>query len=273
MPRDAARAVFGREISDICQARAAGTGQINKLPRLDLLVGGSAYSYKGSRPSSPTLRYASMDRAASGVVDRMADLPECPCRSAPWKRRETSPEFTEAQPPLRIRIRSSNVFFEFAFQGVQSVIHHLAEREFAFPPQPLDGPLRAQRPSVRAGQSEPPVGMNHVIFVQERDLIATNIDQPPVMRQASLIGSLDAERRFLRSGGHLDVASFADANHLSADPERVANVLQCMGADHEVELLVGKRPGRPVAHVPLDPCVLGEPFLVAILRRLSPKVR
>jgi hypothetical protein len=60
-------------------------------------------------------------------------------------------------------------------------------------------------------------------------------------------GQLGAPRRAL------EVAGARHASHLRADEDRVANVLQRLGADHEVEAVVGERPGLAAADVALDP--------------------
>src|SRR5262249_25147655 len=63
-----------------------------------------------------------------------------------------------------------------------------------------------------------------------------------------------------------DVAAFPDADQFRADPQRIADVLQSVRADHEVELPIGKRPRLAGTDVALHPGVGREPLLIPTLR-------
>src|SRR6476620_5175760 len=72
------------------------------------------------------------------------------------------------------------------------------------------------------------------------------------------VRALDVRRLLLEPGRNFDVAGARHPLQLLADPDRIADVLERVRADREVELIVLERPRLARADVALDPRVGAE---------------
>jgi len=94
--------------------------------------------------------------------------------------------------------------------------------------------------------------VEHVVLEDELDRAIPDVDQPVVVAP-SRPRALEAVALLLQARGHLDVAGPGHPLELRADPDRVAHVLQRVGAHGEVEPVVGEGPrlaGTDVHAVP-----------------------
>jgi len=109
----------------------------------------------------------------------------------------------------------------------------------------------------------PARGAEQVRLVDEVQRAVLDDAQPAVVRPADPL-AVHAPRELLDWRGHLDVARARDALQLRADEDRVAQVLEGVRADGEVELPVVERPRLARAEVALHPCVLAEALGVGV---------
>jgi hypothetical protein len=119
----------------------------------------------------------------------------------------------------------------------------LAEAERPVPPERLDLLVLAEQPVEAVGKVVA-VAREERRLHRELDAAVGDVDQPAMVRPARP-GSVDAPALLFQARGDLDVAGPGDAVHLRADPHRVAQVLESVRADDEVELLVLERVRRP----------------------------
>ena len=66
--------------------------------------------------------------------------------------------------------------------------------------------------------------MNHVVFLKEAHMRLLDVDQPSVMGETRLSGSLDSETRLGDSRGHFEVSGLANPDEFGADPEGITDV-------------------------------------------------
>ena len=112
--------------------------------------------------------------------------------------------------------------------------------------------LRRRTPRRTSGRGRRGRGATCGLKTKSRRGRPVDVDQPAVVAPADVV-AVDAPRLLLQPRGHLDVPGPADPAELGADPDRVADVLQGVRADDEVEAVVGERERLAGADVVLDP--------------------
>src|SRR5580700_10815358 len=139
-----------------------------------------------------------------------------------------------------------------------SVDHDLAIVEPVFPEEELYLTLGREGHQVRLWKRIAPVAMDRMVFVKELDRVAADLDEPPVMTQTGEARVFPSPRALGRARWHLDVSAFADADHLRAYPERIAEVFECVRAIDEIDRLVSEGEGLAAADVAPNPRLGGE---------------
>src|SRR3954452_18467657 len=127
----------------------------------------------------------------------------------------------------------------------------LAARQRALPPQRAHALLGLELRE-RLARQVPAGRSQQVRLVDELERAVRDHAQPAMVRAADPL-AVHAPGQLLDRRRDLDVARARDALQLRAHPHRVAQVLERVRADGEVELPVGERPRLPRAHVGLQP--------------------
>src|SRR4029077_7710459 len=140
--------------------------------------------------------------------------------------------------------------------GLSGLDQQPLPRREAILPEQADGDFRFRKvaPELRPRDEESSRGDRRERLCQERDGVALELAEPAVMAPADReLAADDAAKPAAAGGGkdlaqprrRLDVARARDAHQLVARPDRIADVLERAGAEREIEILVGVRPGAP----------------------------
>jgi hypothetical protein len=171
----------------------------------------------------------------------------------------------QADKPGWVRAHPLNITSQLGLNRLYAMDADLLELECSLPPEARYRAFIRHCPPVRGWKRKAPMRVDRVVFWQKNNPIADDLNQPAVVRQACLVRPLASAAGFAFTRWDFNVSFLGDTDKFTAYAEGVAHVLECVRADHEIELLVSERPGSSGTDILLHPGLASEPFPVTAL--------